>query len=57
MDLKSVQYLMGHKDASITLKIYAHIDIEKLREKCFESTDNMALSNWGSLPNFLPNFD
>lgn len=32
MDLKSLQYLMGHSDASVTLNVYTHNSYEKAEE-------------------------
>lgn len=32
MDLKSLQYLMGHADATVTLNVYTHASYEKARE-------------------------
>lgn len=32
MDLKSLQYLMGHSDASVTMNVYAHNSYEKAEE-------------------------
>lgn len=29
MDLKSLQYLMGHSDVSVTLNVYTHTSYEK----------------------------
>ena len=29
IDLKSLQYLMGHSDVKVTLDVYTHIDYEK----------------------------
>ena len=32
MDLKSLQYLMGHSDVSVTLNVYTHTEYEKAQE-------------------------
>lgn len=32
MDLKSLQYLMGHSDVSVTLNVYTHSSYEKAEE-------------------------
>lgn len=32
MDLKSLQYLMGHSDASVSLNVYTHNSYEKAEE-------------------------
>ena len=32
MDLKSLQYLMGHSDITVTLNVYTHITYEKAEE-------------------------
>ena len=32
MDLKSLQYLMGHSDTSVTLNVYTHNSYEKAEE-------------------------
>ena len=32
MDLKCLQYLMGHTDVSVTLNVYTHADYEKAEE-------------------------
>lgn len=32
MDLKSLQYLMGHSDVSVTLNVYTHNRYEKAEE-------------------------
>ena len=32
MDLKSLQYLMGHSDVSVTLNVYTHNSYEKAEE-------------------------
>ena len=32
MNLKSLQYLMGHSDASVTLNVYTHNSYEKAEE-------------------------
>ena len=29
IDLKSLQYLMGHSDVKVTLGVYSHIDYER----------------------------
>ena len=29
IDLKSLQYLMGHSDVKVTLDVYTHIDYER----------------------------
>ncbi len=31
-NIKSVQYLMGHSNASVTLDVYTHVDSENVRE-------------------------
>lgn len=32
MDLKSLQYLMGHSDVSVTLNVYTHTEYGKAQE-------------------------
>ena len=32
MDLKSLQYLMGHSDAGVTMNVYAHNSYDKAEE-------------------------
>ena len=32
MDLKSLQYLMGHSDVSVTLNVYTHTEYSKAQE-------------------------
>ncbi|MEF2777713.1 MAG: integrase [Faecalibacterium prausnitzii] len=35
MDVKSLQYLMGHSNASVTLDVYTHSSFESV-ERAFE---------------------
>ena len=36
MDVKSLQYLMGHSNASVTLDVYTHSSFESV-ERAFET--------------------
>lgn len=38
LDLKSIQYIMGHKDISTTMNIYTHIMNEEAAQNFFEKT-------------------
>lgn len=40
MDIKEVQYLMGHTDPNLTLSIYTHYCIESRQETTFEKVRN-----------------
>lgn len=33
MDIKTVQYLMGHSDAKTTIKVYNHTDPERTKRE------------------------
>ncbi|MBQ3879629.1 MAG: tyrosine-type recombinase/integrase, partial [Oscillospiraceae bacterium] len=35
MNPKTLQYIMGHADISVTLNRYAHMDFEDAREELF----------------------
>ena len=36
MDIKSVQYLMGHASAGVTLDVYSHINYTDIKEKMLD---------------------
>lgn len=39
IDLKSLQYLMGHSDVKVTLDVYTHIDYERAAAEMIRLTD------------------
>ena len=39
IDLKSLQYLMGHSDVKVTLDVYSHIDYERAAAEMIRLTD------------------
>ena len=39
IDLKSLQYLMGHSDVKVTLDVYSHIDYERAVAEMIRLTD------------------
>ena len=39
IDLKSLQYLMGHSDVNVTLDVYSHIDYERAAAEMIRLTD------------------
>lgn len=40
MDLKSLQYLMGHSDASVTMNVYTHVNYDRAADQMARIDDN-----------------
>lgn len=41
IDVKSLQYLMGHSNASVTLDVYTHTDFEMVKEAFARAVVNL----------------
>lgn len=39
MDIKTVQYLMGHANAKTTIRVYNHVDLERARRELEKYTN------------------
>ena len=48
IDLKSLQYLMGHSDVKVTLDVYSHIDYERAAAEMIRLIDGKELEGEGS---------
>lgn len=40
MDLESLQYLMGHSDASVTMNVYTHVNYDRAADQMSRIHDN-----------------
>ena len=55
MDAKTLQYLMGHSEAGVTLNVYTHANYDKAAEQLRNVADfGSARRNAVSTPNLTP---
>ncbi len=41
IDVKSLQYLMGHSNVSVTLDVYTHVDFHAVQESFGRAVSNL----------------
>ena len=55
MDVKNLQYLMGHSEVGVTLNVYTHANYDKVAEQLWKVVDfKSARRNAVSTPNLTP---